>query len=240
MSQDNKAQDFSKAAKTYRENAIVQRQMAKKLACLVFDFCGGNFEKILEIGAGTGFLTENTVKTFAYGKLILNDITDNFTGFSDCEYIKGDACRVEFPDDCNLIISNACFQWFLDIGAFLDKIQKNLAKDGVLAFSSFGEQNCRQFSEIEHTGLKYPNYKKILEKRNWEILAYEEEIQTLYFSSPLKVLRHIKSTGVMISDNKVWNKGRLKIFEECYARKFCDGNGFELTYNPLYIVAKPR
>ena len=87
MNQENKAQDFSKAAKTYRENAIVQRQMAKKLACLVFDFCGGNFEKILEIGAGTGFLTENTVKTFTYGKLILNDITDNFTGFSDCEYI---------------------------------------------------------------------------------------------------------------------------------------------------------
>lgn len=238
--QKDKSHDFSKAADTYRQNALVQRHMAQSLCNLAGNICGFNFERILEIGSGTGFLTENIVKNFKYNKLVLNDITDNFTGFSDLEFIKGDACSVDFCDRYNLIISNACFQWFCDFESFLHKIKKNIARDGVLVFSSFGEQNCCQFKNIEKTGLNYCDYISSLNACGYEVLDFEEEIQTLYFDSVKDILRHIKSTGAAVSASGVWGAERYKAFEKKYRELFFDDNGFALTYNPVYVIARPR
>lgn len=238
--QKDKSNDFSKAARTYRQNALVQKHMADSLCRHLVNFCNLDFEKILEIGSGTGFLTENIVKNLKYSKLTLNDITDNFTGFSDLEFIKGDACKVDFVDKYDLIISNACFQWFSSFDTFLNKIKNNLTSGALLAFSSFGEQNCKQFKMIEKTGLNYCDYKKILNSCGYEVVEFEQEIQTLYFKSVKDILYHIKSTGASVSGSKSWGAQRYREFEKKYKELFFDDNGFELTYNPLYVIAKVK
>lgn len=235
----DKALDFSKAANSYRDNAIVQKQMAKSLCLLCEKYFGKKYSKIFEIGCGTGLLSENIVKNFIFDELILNDITDNFTGLN-YPFLKGDVTKIDLAKNCNLIISNACFQWILDIEKFLLKIKNSLANDGVLAFSSFGKDNCIQFKSIENTGLFYADYLKILPQCGYEIVEYEMEIQTIYFSSPIEVLRHIKSTGAMVNDNHKWNKERLKTFEAKYRELFGDENGVALTYNPVYVLAKVK
>ena len=107
--QKDKSNDFSKAADTYRQNALVQKHMADSLCRHLVNFCNSNFEKILEIGSGTGFLTENIVKNLNYSKLKLNENTDNLTGLSDLVFKKGDACRIDFVDKYDLKISKSCF-----------------------------------------------------------------------------------------------------------------------------------
>ena len=97
-----------------------------------------------------------------------------------------------------------------------------------------------QFKKIENTGLFYKDYLNILSECGYDIVEYEKEIQTLYFSSPIEVLRHIKSTGAMVSDNHKWNKERLKTFEAKYRELFGDENGVALTYNPVYVLAKAK
>ncbi len=233
----DKALDFSKAAKSYRKNALVQKQMAKSLFLLCKKYFGNKYERIFEIGCGTGLLTENIVREFSFDELILNDLTDNFTGF-DYPFLKGDVTKINLPKNCNLIISNACFQWILDIENFLNGLKNSLSKNGVLVFSSFGKDNCMQFKSIENTGLFYEDYLKILPRCGYEIVEYEREIQTLYFSSPIEVLRHIQSTGAAISNNQKWTKEHLKTFEKKYNELFGDDNGVALTYNPVYILAK--
>ena len=215
-----KALDFSKAANSYRDNAIVQKQMAKSLCLLCEKYVGKKYSKIFEIGCGTGHLSENIVKNFICDELILNDITDNFTGYN-YPFLKGDVAKIILPKNCNLIISNACFQWISD-------------------FSSFGKDNCMQFKKIENTGLFYKDYLNILSECGYEIVEYEREIQTIYFSSPIEVLRHIRSTGAMVSSNQKWNKERLKTFEAKYRELFGDENGVALTYNPIYVLAKVK
>ncbi len=235
----NKADDFSKVAGSYRKNAIVQMKMAKNLFLLCKKYFGKNFKKIFEIGCGTGFLTENIVKNFVFDELVLNDITDNFSGY-DFEFLKGDVTKIKLPKECDLIISSACFQWIADIEVFLTNLKGSLSKDGILAFSSFGKDNCKQFKSIENTGLFYENYLNILPKCGYEIFEYEKEIQTVYFSSPLEVLRHIQLTGVKIHSTKKWSKEHLKYFEQRYSELFGDDNGVALTYNPVYVLAKVK
>lgn len=235
-----KERDFSKAATTYRQNAIVQKLMAKALCQMCCNFYKNDFNTILEIGSGTGFLSENIVSYFKFKKLILNDITDNFTSLKDVEFLKGDASRIDLPKKCDLIISNACFQWIDDIRKFFLKLKTSLNKDGVLVFSSFGEENYKEFKSIVGFGLNYVDYLIILRECGYEALEFEQEIQTLYFSSPREVLRHIKSTGVALKNSQKWNKERLKTFENEYCNLFGDKNGVALTYHPVYIMARPK
>ena len=228
--------DFSIAKDTYRENAFVQKNMAKSLMFLLEKTCGNSFDKILEIGAGTGFLTKNIISKLKYEELILNDITDNFTQV-DVEFIKGDASKIDLPCDCDLIISNAVFQWIDEPCAFFNKIKTNLKNGAVLAFSSFGEQNFKQFKKITQIGLEAFDYEKILKSCGFKVLHFEQEVQTLYFKNPKEVLKHIKATGVSIKRGERWTKSKLENFENMYRKYFVDGNGAELTYHPLYIVA---
>ncbi len=233
----NKTLDFSKAASSYRQNAIVQKQMAKTLFFLCWKYFGKKYNKIFEIGCGTGFLTEHIVKDFLYNELILNDLTDNFTGFQ-YPFLRGDVSKISLPQGCDLIISSACFQWIAGIEKFLINLKSNFSKGGVLVFSSFGKDNCLQFKSIENTGLFYNDYLRILPECGYEIIAYEKEIQTVYFSSPIEVLRHIQSTGAAVDDKFKWTKERLKTFEARYIKLFGDENGVALTYNPVYVLAK--
>ena len=49
-----------------------------------------DFNKILEIGSGTGFLTDEIYKKIKFNEITLNDLTDNFTNHSPNFYLKGE------------------------------------------------------------------------------------------------------------------------------------------------------
>ena len=229
--------DFSKAKETYIENAFVQKQMADTLCALCLKHFGANWKKIFEIGSGTGLLTKNIKENFKYNEIILNDLTDNFTGF-DFPFLKGDVTKILLPGDCDLIISNACFQWIADIKDFFNKLKNSLKPRGALVFSSFGKDNCREFKLIANLGLNYINYSKVLQVCGYEIIEYQRELKTLYFKTPRDVLRHIKSTGAIISGGYIRSKSTLRTFEQEYLSHFSSDMGVSLTYNPLYILAK--
>lgn len=86
--------NFEKAKATYRKNAYIQKQMAENLIRILIKFFGNKFDSVFEIGAGTGFLTDEIKEKLLFKKIILNDLTDNFTNFLPDSYIKGDIIKV--------------------------------------------------------------------------------------------------------------------------------------------------
>lgn len=227
--------NFEKAKTTYRKHALVQGQMAKKLISALIKLKGKNFNTIFEIGAGTGFLTDEVVSSLNYKKLILNDLTENFTSHQKLDYIKGDILTVNTPNNVDLIMSNACFQWIDDYDLLFSKLKNSIKPGGILAFTYFGRENFRQIKNITGIGLNYPNLQMFFEKKGFKTLYFEEELETLYFKDLKEVLRHIKFTGVK-TENKIWAKADFKNFEEKYLKNFRDSLGFELTYHPCYYV----
>lgn len=231
--------EFIKVKNTYRKNAIVQQTMAKKLMDITVKTCGNFYPSVFEIGAGTGFLTDEITKEIKYDSLYLNDLTPNYTNLSSCTYIKGDILNVNMPDCMNLITSNAVFQWIDDTDKLFDKIKKSLdKKNGILAFSAFGRNNYKQIKDLTGFGLLYPDYTTILKEKGFKILYTEEEFCTLYFENAKKVLEHIKSTGVTTFKGPLWTPRKFESFKKKYLEKYSDANGFELTYHPLYFIAK--
>lgn len=227
---------FRQAAKTYNDNAIVQKEMAQKLISLVLRH-NNKYLSILEIGAGTGFLTKEIIENFDYENLYINDMEENQTPFKQgLTYLKGDIEKIEIPKNLNLVISSSALQWMSDIKGLIRKVRLSSGPGTLFAFSTFGTRNFEQFKE---KGLKYFQMSEIEAFfGDWEIIHLEEEIKTLYFEEPINILKHIKATGVTRFDGGMWTKSGFETFKEDYEKLFKDPNGVELTYHPVFCVAK--
>ncbi len=230
--------NFIKAKDTYRENAIIQGKMAKKLIGETAQKCGAGFDDILEIGAGTGLLSDIAVEKLNFKRLFLNDLTENFTGIKPFKYYKGDILEIHFEEKFDLIISNAVFQWIKDKEKLFNKLFNSLNKGGILAFTTFGAKNFNQIKDIMGFSLDYTDLTPYIEKTGFEILYFEEELETLYFNDVRNILEHIKLTGVGANANHLWTKHKYEIFKEKYLNSFSDNNGVSLTYHPLYFICK--
>ena len=74
MNKDLIQSRFAKNLKTYNENARIQKRMAERLITFLNK---NNYAKILEIGCGTGFLTELINNRITFEKLTAIDIVED-------------------------------------------------------------------------------------------------------------------------------------------------------------------
>lgn len=244
---------FEKSASSYNREAIVQRTIAHRLVQEVFKTENHTFRQVLEIGCGTGLLTQEFIRKQQPNWYLINDLSERMQPhieyiarthhFSNWTFIAGDAEKLPFPQDFDLILSSSTFQWFQAPEAFFHSISRALIDEGLLAFSTFGKNNYLEINNICKTGLHYPSVTELL---SWltpyfDIVLHTEEIVPLYFSSPRKVLKHIKQTGVNGNNEKNWSKGDLSMFETAYREKYStlEGN-VTLTYHPIIVVAKKK
>ena len=123
--------DFSKVKDTYKSNAPIQKEMAHNLVSNLIKLKGKSYDTVFEIGSGTGFLTENIEEKIKFNKIILNDLSDNFTGLVPNEYLKGDILDVNLNFKSDLIISNAAIQWIDDYNKLFSKLYNNLNFNGI-------------------------------------------------------------------------------------------------------------
>lgn len=237
LNKDLIRQRFSRNIKTYNENAKIQKQMAQKLITFL---SSKSYDKILEIGCGTGILTELISQKFLYRNYIANDIVP------ECEYyINGINKNIQFEqsdieeyiinnnEHFDLIISNATFQWIENFDDFIEKLMTILKPNGILLFTTFGKENYREIYHVLGKTLHYYSVKELTEILSDYNFELDEEIRISAFNSPIDVLKHIKYTGVNALHNENWTKKDLQSFEAGY-NNFCS-NRPTLTYNPIYV-----
>jgi len=242
---------FTKSISTYNKHAIVQKDICLNLIKILIKNTNLNFENIFEIGCGTGFLTEKVIENYIPKHYFVNDIVDEMQNeisnifenkkFESWTFLNGDAENIEFPKNIDLALSASTIQWFENFEKFIFKLNKSIKKGGIIAISTFGQQNFREIKQILNKGLDYlsnDSLKKTIEK-HFKIIHFETEIKQIYFDKPLDILKHIKFTGVNGNTNEVWCKCQLIEFEENYnSNYFIENKGVSLTYEPIYIIAQ--
>jgi malonyl-CoA O-methyltransferase len=238
---------FSKHLTTYDTLAVVQRRIAATLADYFAAASPTRLVRALEVGAGTGFFTDELLKIIPIDTLYLNDLVPEALpplagrlNVRHVECLPGDAEQIDLPAGLDLVFSASAVQWFNDLDGFFEKAAVALKPGGWFVFNSFGPENLYQIKALTGNGLDYlpvGDLRRLLEKR-FEVVDLRRETIRQSFEAPFDVLRHLQRTGVTAVDEFRWTPGALRAFERDYdARYATDGQVF-LDWDVIYAVAK--
>ncbi|MBT9750245.1 malonyl-ACP O-methyltransferase BioC [Desulfovibrio desulfuricans] len=244
MSASSVRRRFSAASASYDAEAQAQRQIASHLWALAAPYILRG-AAILEIGAGTGLLTQHILSAQP-SSLTVNDLYTSpqvqalAQQQPDVLFCReGDAETLDFCGPFDAICSASTVQWFADIEDFLHRCARYLPKGGLLAFSSFLPGNLYEVAELTGVGLDYPDAAALQGylEQDFELVAMEQGEITLDFASPHDVLLHLRHTGVTGIKSVGWNKRKYLEFVDGYTSRYSMGLGVRLTYRPVYVVA---
>lgn len=140
------ARSFGAAADRYDGVAGLQRSVGEILLRLGEPHPGGP-NKILDVGAGTGFPASRLRERHPDAELVLLDLAEGMlhqarkrlAGDAACHYLCADAEALPLPDrSVDLVFSNLALQWCGDLGAAFGEFRRVLRPGGTLLFSTFG------------------------------------------------------------------------------------------------------
>ena len=142
---------FNANARSYDLYAHVQKKMASRLIEFSNIKQVEPVNEILDIGCGTGHLTELLRKHFPTARITAVDIAPQMIEFAadkfhgrDIEFICADAQEMELSRNYDLIVSNASFQWFNNLQLTLGQLYSKLNNNGILCFSTFGDKTFNE------------------------------------------------------------------------------------------------
>jgi malonyl-CoA O-methyltransferase len=239
-------QRFSRSLTTYQDAAVVQKRMAISLSELLKQTTAKrDFGTVLELGCGTGLLTDTFASCFTWENLYLYDLIDACKSYhthrENATFQVADINTFADYPQADLILAGATFQWVHDIDALLHRLGHALKPGGLLAFTTFASGNLREVSAITGAGLSYLTEDELCTKliqAGFNPEVSEQQVMVEVFCSPRAVLAHLKATGVTASsENRVWTKTSLQTFEKHYNIFKTADNQYPLTYTPLICVA---
>lgn len=233
---------FAARAGTYDFSADAQWLIATRLAERIEPARYPYRPRILEIGCGTGFLSAYLMKAFPAGEFILTDIAPSMLDRCRKRIGCGPRYRVldgerplGLPCSFDLIVSSLAFQWFIDLGAGLDRLRDLLAPNGRLMFATLG---CKTFVEWReaHAALGLccgtPDYPS-MENFPWPAergYQLEEELIRQTYPSGLDFAKSLKALGAgePILGHRPLSPGAFRRLLVSL------GTGFTATYHVLY------
>lgn len=145
---------FGAAAGTYDTGAGLQRAVARRLAERVAALPLPRHPRILEIGCGTGLLSQALRARLGPAEWVVTDLSPAM--LARCRAALGDPPDTVFqvmdgehpetpPPGFDLILSSLAFQWFEDLDAALPRLAVLLRPGGHLAFATLAADTFREW-----------------------------------------------------------------------------------------------
>lgn len=204
---------FCRAADTYDQNAIIQKDIAEKLGKAL---PASSPAKILELGCGTGNYTrvlsdhypEATITAIDFAEDMLKIAKENSPQSRHIQYIASDAEQLlrDSEERFDLITSNATIQWFDNIALSSRYMRSLLSDGGNILLSIFGSESMKELQaglekilgrDIQLPANFFPNRNKLskifnplfrgVEINEWQIVKEYDSME--------KLLEHIRRTG---------------------------------------------
>lgn len=239
---------FSRSFSSYHDAAYQQAWIAGRLVQELRDAgAPRQFRSTLELGCGTGHLTERLLAAFELKEVSLNDISPEAQATADrcgARFLCGDATKIDWPRQPDFIVSASMIQWLTEPALLLRRAADRLAPGGWLAVSGFGPHQYRELVEIGSSamapGLCRASDLAAISGDEIEVKAISECMRPLKFKNPRNVLEHLRKTGVNGRAQKSWTKSSLARFTADYIQRFGENDGVSLTYHAIWMVARKK
>jgi len=246
---------FSAGAARYESHAHAQRLSAVDLLAYTVASLGpaygrGPAFKILEPGCGTGLYTRMLLGAFQSASVFGVDISEEMVrvakrGTDDprARFAVADAEEIA-TGSCDIVTSNAAFQWFLHLPRTLERMASLLSDGGMLTFSFFGRETYAELDAAlrasalprgAHGGSRIAAASFLSREEicgalssafpRWDVSErrYRQEFPTL-----ADLLRSIRYTGTRGGGaGEPWSPGKLARVEEAYRER---EGGIKATY----------
>ena len=251
---------FSCHASEYDRYARVQQKVAKCLAdSLPQSLLPGRFAA-LEIGCGTGLLSQRLMKLYPEMSLVLSDIAhgmsryvqQNLKQFPVCD---ADAAALPFSDNSfKLVTSSSVYQWLNDLPNAFAETARVLLPGGVLLLALFGEKTLYELRSSHQAALadksshgqNFPTLEAVSAALgdHFEIMSLRTENEIEWHAAVPDLLRSLKKIGAQnASQKRPPGLASRQVMHEMinhYTDSFGTDQGIPATYEVVYLLARHR
>lgn len=241
--------NFNRAALTYNQAAVVQREIADRL---LEKLCYIHLQpqSILDLGAGTGYATRLLAEQYPTAELTALDMSENMLAQisqPDTTLLCADAANIPLDDNSvDLVFSSLMLHWCADIGAVFIEIQRILRPDGLVLFATLGPDTMHELRSAWAKVDDLPHVHHFLDMHDIGDLMLAAKLQnpvmdrediTLQYAAVSSFMRDLKALGVQNTHPKrrrgLMGKQRYAEFVSAY-EDFEQNGRMPVTYEVLY------
>lgn len=253
--------NFSRQAAKYDRYALVQRRLADELARRLEQQARG-FNRILEIGCGTGYFTGLLRRSFPNAVITAIDLTPSIleaarTRLADAEgitWLVADGER-ELPGQFDLITASSVFQWFSQPQESCRRFWEHLNPGGVLAFTSLGPLTFQELAaSFAQAGKRFPelampvipaqgftpgqDWADFLQQAGFMDVCWQDDLWLEGYTDPLALLRAIQGMGATSTSPVFLPRRLLREVVNNYEYNYRSNGTIQVTYEVIAATAR--
>ena len=243
---------FNKASSQYDAHAFLQKEIATRLDAKL-DVIAGNSNVIVDLGAGTGLLSQNLIKRFPDSQLICLDFAQaSLNNNPSKNKLCADAYHLPLADNSvDMVISSLMMQWCPDLKQLFSEIHRVLKNDGLILFSTFGPDTLKElkksWSVVDdqvhvNTFADMHDIGDQMLGAGFQSPVMEMEKLTLTYQTVTDLLRDLKAIGAQTVDARsksLMGKDKFQLMIKMYESYRQDGK-LPATYEVIYGHAWKR
>jgi len=247
---------FSRAAQQYEELSTLQEDIGRDLLKRV---APGEPAFVLDVGMGTGRLTDCLRSRFPLSKVVGMDLAEGMVGQAKKNYgsffaLQADACALPFADGVfDRIVSNGCYQWAWDLRLAFEHAFRTLAPQGKMAVALFGQNTLRELFETlqscssPQSGIgssmrslpSLEDVRGIVQNCGFHDVRIEQELRKVHFADMLSLLRWLKATGANVSRTGSFiGRDMLARCAQVYQENYEDNQVVYATFEVIWITGE--
>lgn len=253
--------NFARRARSYDRHACMQRLMAHGLTAVAGEVMG-RARRILEIGCGTGYLTQLLRQANKQARLVALDLDTSLVATArrrlgpeaGVAWLVADG-EAPLRGEYDLIIANATFQWFTHPAATLANYYQSLTPGGTLAFSTLGPRTFQELAGAlaqAASSLNLANTPKIpaqdfgdrqtwadrLSRAGFRQVQVSREMVTTTFPSVPEFLRALQATGATNPRPSPFSPRLLAKMIAAYQAGYGKNGAIPVSYEMIWALAR--
>jgi len=237
---------FNDAASNYDDNAFLQSEIANRLAEKL-KVISIKPQTIIDLGSGTGLLSNKTAEIFPNANLICVDFAQQSL-LKNSQNLKVCANAYELPfasNSVDFIVSNLMMQWCPDLKALFNECFRVLKPEGLILFTTFGPDTLkelkRSWSAVDSSAhvnnfIDMHDIGDQMLQSGFQSPIMEMENITLTYEKVLDLMHDLKSIGAQNVGSRskaLTGKTKFKKMIEMYESYRSDGK-LPATYEVIY------